>query len=211
MQTSKRWWVFSVLHTTRSNLTFQASLVETGAKKLTQLYTKVVAEGSSGTTPVPGSMEAALTSFPASLLPTLSPVVKFLRTLPLPQTHPSHPAAAAIQKTLSDALKGYADMRGNWAVKCLDGQGKRLVVRANEVDPRTTGREFGEWVELILGTAEVRFLRSSISTELIRCARKSTNCFWNSPLSLLLPRSLLRSGHFLDRCSVFSTLSSLSS
>ncbi|KAH6906048.1 Cullin repeat-like-containing domain protein [Coprinopsis sp. MPI-PUGE-AT-0042] len=134
-----------------------ASLVETGAKKLTQLYTKVVAEGSSGTTPVPGSIESALTSFPASLLPTLSPVVKFLRTLPLPQTHPSHPSAPAIQKTLSDALKGYADMRGSWAVKCLDGQGKRLVVRANEVDPRTTGREFGEWVELILGTAEEEY------------------------------------------------------
>jgi hypothetical protein len=184
-----------------------ASLVETGAKKLTQLYTKVVAEGSSGTTPVPGSMEAALTSFPASLLPTLSPVVKFLRTLPLPQTHPSHPAAAAIQKTLSDALKGYADMRGSWAVKCLDGQGKRLVVRANEVDPRTTGREFGEWVELILGTAEVCFLGPLGFRELKNCDRKNTSCCWNSLHSLLLPRSLPHSEPSLDLCFVYSTRS----
>ncbi|TFK18960.1 exocyst complex component, exo70 subunit [Coprinopsis marcescibilis] len=135
-----------------------ANLVETGAKKLTQLYTKVVAEGSSGTTPAPGTSDAImLTSFPASLLPSLSPVVKFLRTLPLPSTHPSHPAAQAILKTLMEAQRGYADMRGSWAVKCLDGQGKRLVVRANEVDPLVTGREFGEWVELILGTAEEEY------------------------------------------------------
>ncbi|KAG2003723.1 hypothetical protein CC2G_004306 [Coprinopsis cinerea AmutBmut pab1-1] len=135
-----------------------ASLVETGTKKLTQLYTKVVAEGSSGTTPAPGTAEYSMpTSFPASLLPTLSPVVKFLRTLPLPSTHPSHPAAPTIAKTLMEAQRGYADMRGNWAVKCLDGQGKRLVVRANEVDPLVTGRAFGAWVELILGTADEEY------------------------------------------------------
>ncbi|KAF8970319.1 exocyst complex component, exo70 subunit [Flammula alnicola] len=130
-----------------------ARLVETGAKKLTQLYTKVVAEGSSGTTPAPGS-GFMMSSFPSSLLPTLSPVVIFLRTLPLPSTHPSHPAAASILSTLKEAQKGYADMRGNWSVKCLEGQGKRLVARAETVDPLATGREFTEWVELMLGTAE---------------------------------------------------------
>jgi len=46
-------------------------------------------------------------------------------------------------------------MRGNWSVKCLEGQGKRLVARADNVDPLATGREFREWVELMLGTAEV--------------------------------------------------------
>ena len=98
-----------------------------------------------------------MSSFPSSLLPTLSPVVSFLRTLPLPATHPSHPAALSIFGTLKEAQKGYADMRGNWSVKCLEGQGKRLVARAESVDPLATGREFREWVELMLGTVEVSF------------------------------------------------------
>jgi exocyst complex protein 7 len=113
-----------------------------------------VAEGSSGATPAPGS-EMMMMSFPASLIPTLTPVVSFLRTLPLPSTHPSHPAAPVILSTLKDAQKGYADMRGNWSVKCLEGQGKRLVARAEISDPLTTGKEFTEWVELIVGTSEV--------------------------------------------------------
>ena len=44
-------------------------------------------------------------------------------------------------------------------MKCLEGQGKRLVARAENVDPLVTGREFGEWVELILGTADVSWSR----------------------------------------------------
>jgi exocyst complex protein 7 len=144
--------MFPLAHAVR-----QARLIETGAKKLTQLYTKVVAEGSSGVTPVPGA--EMMTSFPSSLLPTLSPVVNFLRTLPVPSTHPNHPAAQVILTTLKEAQRGYADMRGNWSVKCLEGQGKRLVARAENVDPLVTGREFGEWVELILGTADVRWAR----------------------------------------------------
>ncbi|KAJ3514001.1 hypothetical protein NLJ89_g2626 [Agrocybe chaxingu] len=138
------------------DLAASARLVETGAKKLTQLYTKVVAEGSSGTTPAPGT-DFMLSSFPSSLLPTLSLVVSFLRTLPLPSTHPSHPAAQSILSTLKEAQKGYADMRGNWSVKCLEGQGKRLVARADTVDPLATGRDFREWVEMMLGTAEEEY------------------------------------------------------
>lgn len=133
----------------------KAQLVETGAKKLTQLYTKVVAEGSSGSTPAPGS-EWPSSTFPSSLLSELSPIVAFLRTLPMPSTHPSHPAAASILGTLKDAQRGYADMRGNWNVKCLEGQGKRLVVRADTLDPIVTGRDFGDWVQLLLNTADVR-------------------------------------------------------
>ncbi|KAF8816737.1 exocyst complex component, exo70 subunit [Phlegmacium glaucopus] len=133
-----------------------ARLVESGAKKLTQLYTKVVAEGSSGLMPTPGS-EMMMMSFPSSLIQTLTPVVLFLRTLPLPSTHPSHPAASAILSTLKEAQKGYADMRGNWTVKCLEGQGKRLVARAETTDSLTTGREFTEWVEFILGTSEEEY------------------------------------------------------
>ncbi|KAF8797651.1 hypothetical protein BYT27DRAFT_6932164 [Phlegmacium glaucopus] len=96
-------------------------------------------------------------SSPSSPIQTLTPVVLFLRTLPLPlpSTHPSHPAASAILSTLKEAQKGYADTRGNWSVKCLEGQGERLVARAETTDSLTTGREFTEWVEFILDTSEV--------------------------------------------------------
>ena len=134
-----------------------------------------MAEGSSGATPTPGS-EIMMISFPASLIPTLTPVVSFLRTLPLPSTHPSHPAAPVILSTLKEALKGYADMRGNWSVKCLEGQGKRLVARVEMVEPLTIGREFTEWVELILGTSEVCDCQVIVCLNLIIFRnRKSTN------------------------------------
>ncbi|KXN84351.1 hypothetical protein AN958_12705 [Leucoagaricus sp. SymC.cos] len=45
-------------------------------------------------------------------------------------------------------------MRGNWSVKCLEGQGKRLVTRADTIDTITTGTEFGQWVETLLAVAE---------------------------------------------------------
>ncbi|RXW12990.1 hypothetical protein EST38_g12865 [Candolleomyces aberdarensis] len=138
-----------------------ADLVETGAKRLVQLYTKIVAEGSSGPTPTSDRINTSLLSLPSTftptLLPTLTPIVKFLRGMPIPATHPSHPAAQGIARTLMDAQRGFSDMRGNWCVKCLDAQGKRLVVRAgtSDVDPLQTGREFGEWVEIILATADL--------------------------------------------------------
>ncbi|KAG2739787.1 hypothetical protein P692DRAFT_20881483 [Suillus brevipes Sb2] len=62
--------------------------IETGAKKLTQLYTKLVTEGSSGSLPVSG-LAFMLTEFPPPLMSSLTPLVVFLRTLPLPSTHPS--------------------------------------------------------------------------------------------------------------------------
>ncbi|EKM76443.1 hypothetical protein AGABI1DRAFT_63122 [Agaricus bisporus var. burnettii JB137-S8] len=134
-----------------------AHLVETGAKKLTQLYTTLVAEGSSGVAPaVPGNARVS-TSFPPSLLVNISPLVFFLRALPLPSTHPSHPAAPEILSTLQEAQKGYADMRGNWSVKCLEGQGKRLVTRADTIDAVITGTEFGQWVQSLLVVAEVEY------------------------------------------------------
>ena len=101
--------------------------MESGAKKLIQLYTKLVAEGSSGVPP--GGAEFASVPFPAQLLITLKPLVTFLRTLPRPATHPSHPAAPGIQSALKDAQKGYGDMRGAWVRKCLETFGKRVVDR----------------------------------------------------------------------------------
>lgn len=132
----------------------QARLVETGAKKLTQMYTKLVAEGSSGVPP--NGPEFVLSPFPASLKPTLIPLVTFLRTLPLPPTHPSHPAAPAIQSTLKEAQKGYADMRGSWGKKCLENYARRVVDRAETIDGVAAGREFGAWVGNLLSVAEVR-------------------------------------------------------
>ncbi|KAF8625492.1 hypothetical protein AX14_011613, partial [Amanita brunnescens Koide BX004] len=138
-----------------------ARLVETGAKKLTQLYTKLVAEGSSGSppTPVPGVSDFTILPFPADLLAALRPLVAFLRTLPLPATHPTHPAAPGIRAALTDAQRGYADMRGAWSKKCLEAQAKKLVDDAGEgmyeaTDGVASGRAFGRWVELVLIVAE---------------------------------------------------------
>ncbi|KAF8325711.1 Cullin repeat-like-containing domain protein [Amanita rubescens] len=149
-----------------------ARLVETGAKKLTLLYTKLVAEGSSGSPPGGTSIEFTILPFPADLLASLRPLVSFLRTLPLPATHPTHPAAQGIRSVLVDAQKGYADMRGAWSKKCLSPLAKNVVDEATsynegggsyEIGSSTTkarrdgveaGKSFGKWVELVLTVAE---------------------------------------------------------
>ena len=58
--------------------------------------------------------------FPWEELKTLNPLIKFLYGLPLPAMHPSHPAAAVILSALKEAQRGYAEMRENWARKCLE-------------------------------------------------------------------------------------------
>ncbi|KAG1726007.1 Cullin repeat-like-containing domain protein [Suillus paluster] len=133
-----------------------ARLIETGAKKLTQLYTKLVAEGSSGSPPVSG-LAFMLTEFPPSLMSSLTPLVNFLRTLPLPSTHPSHPAASAILNTLKDAQRGYADMRGNWSRKALEMHSRRVVDRAETLDGVAAGKEFGIWIDNLLKVTETEY------------------------------------------------------
>jgi len=118
-------------------------------------------------------------TYPSTLIPTLAPVVLFRRTLPLPSTHPFHPAASGILSTLKEAQKGYADMRGNWSVKCLEGQGKRLVAGAETIDSLTTGRGFTEWVELTLGTSEVCDRQIVCPNSHYLFNRKNTN-FWKN-------------------------------
>ncbi|KAJ6529055.1 Cullin repeat-like-containing domain protein [Mycena vulgaris] len=130
-----------------------ARLVETGAKKLVQLYTKLVAEASTGSTPAPNT-EVSAAPFASPILGTLRPLVAFMRTLPLPASHPSHAAAPAILSTLKDAQKGYADMRGTWSRKCLEAQGKRIVDRADTVDPIIAGTDFARWVESLMSVAD---------------------------------------------------------
>ncbi|KAI0310292.1 Cullin repeat-like-containing domain protein [Amylostereum chailletii] len=132
-----------------------ARLIDTGAKKLAQLFTKLVAEGSSGSPP--GGATFELTPFPARLLDALAPLVKVLRTLPLPSTHPSHPAAKAILSALKEAQRGYADMRGNWSRKCLEVHGRRVVERSETIDGVTAGRELGTWVQSMLDVIEEEY------------------------------------------------------
>ncbi|KAG2746580.1 hypothetical protein P692DRAFT_20954767 [Suillus brevipes Sb2] len=133
-----------------------ARLIETGAKKLTQLYTKLVAEGSSGSPPVSG-LAFMLTEFPPPLMSSLTPLVVFLRTLPLPSTHPSHPAASAILNTLKDAQRGYADMRGNWSRKALEMHSRRVVDRAETLDGVAAGKEFSIWIDNLLRVTEAEY------------------------------------------------------
>lgn len=134
---------------------FQARLVETGAKKLAQLFTKAVASCSSGSPPVGSDFQISM--FPREELAKLQPLVKFLRGLPLPATHPSHPAAAVILSALKEAQRGYAEMRGNWARKCLEVYGRRVVDRAETTDGVTAGQELGRWTSDLLDVIEVSF------------------------------------------------------
>jgi exocyst complex protein 7 len=75
---------------------------------MTQLFTKLVAEGSSGTPPGGNSIKPL--SFPSPLIQTLIPIITALRSMPQPSTHPSHPAAKPIYSNLKDTQKGYADV-----------------------------------------------------------------------------------------------------
>jgi exocyst complex component 7 len=135
-------------------------LVETGAKKLAQLFTKIVASGSSGSPPA-GS-EFQFSPFPRDALVVLQPIVQFLRGLPLPATHPSHPASAAILSALKEAQRGYAEMRGNWGKKCLEVYGRRIIDRAETVDGLLTGRELAQWTSSLLDVIEVSSLNMSL-------------------------------------------------
>ncbi|THH10611.1 hypothetical protein EW145_g1201 [Phellinidium pouzarii] len=146
-----------------------ARLVETGAKKLAQLYTKFVAEASSGTPPIRSSLDdnafVVAVPFASNIVQTLHPLVAFLRTLPLPATHPSHPAAAAIQAALTDAQRGYADMRGSWVRKCIELDAKRVVegrgdgyASGKDTDAAALGiregQEFAMWIEGVIDVAD---------------------------------------------------------
>ncbi|KAI0297438.1 Cullin repeat-like-containing domain protein [Russula brevipes] len=132
-----------------------ARLVETGTKKLAQLFTKVVASGSSGNPPAGSEFQYSL--FPRDELAALQPLVKFLRSLPLPATHPSHPAAAAILSALKEAQRGYAEMRGSWGRKCLELYGRRVVDRAETTDGVSAGRELGKFTSDLLGVIEEEY------------------------------------------------------
>lgn len=139
-----------------------ANLVETGARKLTQLYTTLVAEGSSGPS---NSSDFPPPPFPVPLLQQLQPLITFLRTLPIPATFPSHPAARNIYATLRDSQRGAADMRGSWIKKSLERSGERMLERLEGFDGVKGGREVGRWTEGLIETTEMEFgLLQKLST-----------------------------------------------
>ncbi|KAI0360296.1 hypothetical protein OH77DRAFT_1418171 [Trametes cingulata] len=176
----------------------KARLVESGAKKLIQLYTKLVAEGSSGVPP--GGAEFSSVPFPPSLLVTLRPLVAFLRTLPLPATHPSHPAAPGIQSALKDAQKGYGDMRGAWVRKCLETFGKRVVDRAETIDGVAAGKEVGKWTENLLAVADEEYnLLLELAPLTTPAAISGTFATLISPLTNLFTSTLGSLGSLIKR------------
>ncbi|PVF94062.1 hypothetical protein CPB86DRAFT_766482 [Serendipita vermifera] len=133
-----------------------AQVVEAGVKKMTQLFTKLVAEGSSGNPPGGNSIKPL--PFSQSLVQTLQPIITALRSMPQPSTHPSHPAAKTIYQLLKDAQKGYGDMRGAWGKKCLESMGgRRIIDRVESMDGVTAGREIGKWVNGIIAVANAEY------------------------------------------------------
>ena len=188
---------------------WQARLVETGAKKLAQLFTKIVAAGSSGN-PYAGS-EFQFSLFPREELATLQPLVKVLRGLPLPATHPSHPAAAGILSALKDAQRGYAEMRGNWARKCLEVYGRRVVDRAETTDGISAGVELGKWTRNLLDVIEVGFSGWNVALSLphlpsgrIQPPHPAGPTSWPSTFPFYLHRSSHASNHSLQFDAVFT-------
>lgn len=169
-------------------------MVETGAKKLAQLFTKLVASGSSGSHPAGSDFQYS--PFPRDELANLLPLVRFLRALPLPATHPSHLAAAAILSALKEAQRGYAEMRGNWARKCLEVYGRRVIDRAETTDRVASGQELGKWTSDLLDVAEVSLLRRR-RNETNPGRRRSTTFSPSLLRSRVQPISLLLTPLFL--------------
>ena len=147
-----------------------ARLVEAGIKKMTQLYTKLIAEGSSGAPPSGNTIKILPLS--QGIIRTLSPIIDALRKMPQPATHPSHPAAKSIYQLLKEAQKGYGEvgsngltkcsshayrqMRGAWGKRCLEAMGgRRIIDRVDTLDGVAAGREIGLWVNGIITVADV--------------------------------------------------------
>lgn len=136
--------------------------METGAKKLCQLYTKIVAEATSRPPIDPTNHLHSPEEFPTideDAMSKLLPVVDALRKSPTPATHPSHPGANAILAVIQEAQAGYADMRSQWCKKAVDGGIRRILAAADTgTDRIAVGREFGTWTEGLLALADVSSL-----------------------------------------------------
>ncbi|QRW05322.1 exocyst complex protein exo70 [Ceratobasidium sp. AG-Ba] len=142
-----------------------ARLVETGAKKLCQLYTKLVAEANAYPAIDPTNYLNASDALPTideAIFEKLVPVVDALRKSPTPTTHPSHPGSSAILAVIQEAQVGYADMRSQWCKKSVDSGIRRVLAAADTgTDRIAVGHEFGTWVSgmLLLADAEYKTLQ----------------------------------------------------
>ncbi|KAG8690052.1 hypothetical protein FRC09_012160 [Ceratobasidium sp. 395] len=142
-----------------------ARLVETGAKKLCQLFTKLVAEATAYPAIDPTNYLNAPEEFPTideAILAKLAPVVDALRKSPTPATHPSHPGSNAILVVIQEAQAGYADMRSQWCKKSVDSGIRKVLAAADTgTDRIAIGQEFGTWVNgmLLLADAEYKALQ----------------------------------------------------
>ncbi|KAH7105240.1 Cullin repeat-like-containing domain protein [Auriculariales sp. MPI-PUGE-AT-0066] len=132
-----------------------ARLIETGGKKLAKLFTTLTTEASTGAA-VTGA-DLAPPPFPDHLFDTLGPLVITLRSLPLPATHPSHPAAPGIQTVLSEAQRGYAATRGKWITRCLEVPARRVIDRSETIPGPVAGGELGQWVRAMLLSLQLEY------------------------------------------------------
>lgn len=141
----------------------QARLAETGAKKIAQLFTTLVAEACSSVPLDPaqylGSSPSDLPLIGGDLESSLAPVVDALHSLPLPATHPSHPASNGNLNILNEAQDGYASMRGSWVKRCLEIRSKDLIMGAeNEANGVQISLEYAQWTDGLFLLAEVLFI-----------------------------------------------------
>jgi exocyst complex component 7 len=153
--------------------------------------------------------EFQVSVFPREELATLQPLVKFLRGLPLPATHPSHPASAVILSALKEAQRGYAEMRGNWARKCLEVYGRRVVDRAETTDGVTAGQELGKWTNDLLDVIEVslpyeHIVRPDLATGRIQSTHSACSAPWPSASSFYLHCTSHTSNYPLQHHTVLS-------
>lgn len=138
----------------------QARLAETGAKKIAQMFTTLVAESASSALLNPiiylGVSPSDIPLLTRDQEDSLIPVVSSLRSLPTPTTHPSHPASSGNLKILNEAQDGYADMRGGWAKRCLEFRARELVRQAEDAaNGIQISFQFAQWTEGLLLLAEV--------------------------------------------------------
>lgn len=140
----------------------KARLAETGGKKIAQLFTTLVAEACSSALLEPtqylGSSPSSLPLINADLESSLAPVVDTLHSLPLPATHPSHPASNGNLSTLKEAQDGYAAMRGAWSKRCVEIRSRELINGADrEMDGIQISLDFAQWTAGLLLLAEVGY------------------------------------------------------
>lgn len=103
-----------------------------------------------------GAQPTELPLLGSALEDSLLPVVDALRSLPLPATHPSHPASNGNLNILNEAQDGYAAMRGAWIKRCLEIRSRDLVAGAdNEANGIQISLEYAQWTEGLFLLAEV--------------------------------------------------------